>query len=51
MLAVERVDEGADDLLVPSFERRHLLFHRALVAGFVGCFDVEEEEVAIGERR
>ena len=51
MLALERIDERPDDLLVPLFERGDLLLDRALVAGFVGGFHVEQEEVAVGERR
>ena len=47
----ERVDERPDDVGVPALERRDLLVDRALVAGFVGGLDVQEEEVAVGERR
>ena len=47
----QRVDERADDVGVPALERRDLLVDGALVAGLVGGLDVEEEEVAVRERR
>ena len=50
-LVAERVDQRPDDVGVPALERRDLLVDRTLVAGFVGGLDVQEEEVAIGERR
>ena len=43
--------QRTDDVGVPALERRDLLVDRALVAGFVGGLDVQEEEVAVGERR
>ena len=51
VLVAERLDERTDDVGVPALERRDLLVDRALVPGFVGRLDVEEEEVAVGERR
>ena len=36
---------------VPALERVDLLVDRALVPGFVGGLDVQQEEVAVGERR
>ena len=50
-LVGQRVDERPDDVGVPALERRDLLVDRALVPGLVGGLDVQEEEVAVGERR
>ena len=51
MLRCERVDERADHVVVPLLERADLLGDVALVPGFVGGLDVEEEEVTVVERR
>jgi hypothetical protein len=47
--AVELVHDRTDDVAVPSFERVDLHVDETLVPGFVGRFDVQHEQRAVGE--
>src|SRR4029453_178372 len=48
---VERFGEWTDDVAVPSLERDDLLANVTLMRGLVGRLDVQQEEVAVPERR
>ena len=49
-LAAQVLVERADDLFVDLLEGFDFFFDLAFVRGFVGCLDVDDNEVVIGQR-